>query len=274
MLALARSQAGLGKLVTAQEICNRIGREGVAPKSPSSWSKALTDAKKEADTLAARIPSVTITVKGAADARVMLDGVRVPTAALGAKRPVDPGKHVIRAEATGFAAVEKTLTIAEGKSEPVVLQLSSADAQVTGAPEPRSSAGAPLDSPAEASPPPGAETAANAPQRSTRKTIGLVALGVGGAGLVLGAVTGGLAVGKHGELGSACSEGHCPASQQDTIDAYHLMGTLSTVGFIVGGASAATGVILLLTAPRTQPAKEAKLTPVIGPGYLGAEGKF
>ena len=102
----------------------------------------------------------------------------------------------------------------------------------------------------------------------------MVALGVGGAGLVLGAVTGGLAIGKHGTLEAACGDGHCPASQQGTVDSYHLIGTLSTVGFILGGVGAATGVVVLLTAPRAQPAKAAKLTPVIGPGYLGAEGKF
>lgn len=265
MLALARSQAGLGKLVTAQEICNRIVREGVAPKSPPSWGKALDDAKREADALAARIPTLTISVKGAPDARVTLDGAPVPTAALGAKRPVDPGQHEVRAEAKGFAVVETKLTIGEGKSQPVVLELKSASAAAAEAPK----VAADLTPPHEAAP----DTVA--PPRSTRKTIGVVALGVGAAGLVLGAVTGGLAIGKHGTLGAVCSaDGHCPANQQGTVDAYHLMGTLSTVGFVVGGAGAAAGVILLLTAPRAQPVNAAKLTPVIGLGYLGAEGKF
>ena len=64
MLALARSKARLGKLVAAQELA--IDRaEGVPPKSPPSWGKALEDAKREASALAGAIPSVTITVKGA-----------------------------------------------------------------------------------------------------------------------------------------------------------------------------------------------------------------
>jgi hypothetical protein len=266
MLALARSQAGLGKLVTAQELCNRIVREGVAPKSPPSWGKALEDAKREADALAARIPTVTISVNGASNPRVTLDGAPVSSAALGAKRPVDPGKHTIRAEATGFAAVETKLTLVEGKNEPVVLELKSAP-----------SAEAPPEAPklsGDLPPAPVAELDTVAPKWSTQKTIGMVALGVGGAGLVLGAVTGGLAIGKHGTLEAACGDGHCAPSEQSTLDSYHLLSTLSTAGFVIGGAGAAAGVILLLTAPRAQPVKAAKLTPVIGLGYLGAEGTF
>jgi hypothetical protein len=154
-----------------------------------------------------------------------------------------------------------------------VLELTISGAQ----PEPPAAALTPAETPKppeDLTAPHDAEPDTGAPKRSTRKTIGMVALGVGGAGLVLGAVTGGLAIGKHGALKEACGDGPCAASQQGNVDAYHLMGTLSTVGFIVGGASAATGVILLLTAPRAQPVNQAKLTPVIGLGYLGAEGKF
>jgi hypothetical protein len=224
--------------------------------------------------LAPRIPSLTITVSGAPDAKVTIDGAPVPAAAMGVRRPVDPGKHAIRAEATGFAAAEASLTLAEGKNAPVVLKLERAAAATAA---PLAATTPPVEAPKaspEVTPPGEAQPATDAPQRSPRKTIGMVALGVGGAGLVLGAVTGGLAIGKHGALKTACGEGPCPASQQGAVDSYHLLGALSTAGFIVGGACAATGVILLLTAPRAQPGKEATLTPVIGLGYLGAEGKF
>jgi hypothetical protein len=273
-LALARSQAALGKLVTAQEIYNRVVREGAPAGSPPSWSKAVDDAKREAAMLAPRIPSLTITVSGAVDAKVTIDGVLVPAAALGVRRPVDPGKHVIRAEATGFAAAEANLTLAEGKNAPVVLKLEPASAK---APAPLAAATPPAETPKaspEITPPAEAQPDTDAPKGSPRKTIGMVALGVGGAGLLLGAVTGGLAIGKHGALKTACGEGPCPASQQNAVDSYHLLGALSTAGFIAGGACAATGVILLLTAPRAEPTKAATLTPVLGLGYLGAEGKF
>jgi hypothetical protein len=60
---------------------------------------------------------------------------------------------------------------------------------------------------------------------------------------------------------------------QPKIDAYQTMGTLSTIGFLAGGALAATGVILIVTAPRAN-ATQATFTPVVGPGYLGAAGSF
>ena len=55
--------------------------------------------------------------------QVTLDGVAVPVAALGVKRPVDPGRHVIRAEAPGFAPSEVTVVVAEGKTETAVVDL-------------------------------------------------------------------------------------------------------------------------------------------------------
>jgi hypothetical protein len=276
-LALAQSQAALGKLVTAQEIYNRVAREGVAPKSPPSWTKAVDDARKEAALMAPRIPSVTITVRGASDATVTLDGVPVPSAALGAKRPVDPGKHTIRAEAKGLVAAEASLTLAEGQNEAVVLELKSASAQPKSLPAPPVAAAKPPERPTPASDialAPEPPLAPDAPARSPQKTVGVIALGVGGAGLLLGGITGGVAVGKHGALKAACGNGPCDASQQGAVDAYHLMGALSTAGFVVGGVGAAAGVVLLLTASGAPAPKEARFTPVIGLGYLGAEGTF
>jgi hypothetical protein len=104
--------------------------------------------------------------------------------------------------------------------------------------------------------------------------VGFAALGVGGAGLVAGAIAGGMALGKHGELAQICPEGHC-TNQQSAIDSYNLAGTLSTAGFIAGGVLAATGVVLVIVAPR-EPSRSAQawIAPVVGPGFAGARGSF
>jgi hypothetical protein len=57
------------------------------------------------------------------------------------------------------------------------------------------------------------------------------------------------------------------------------MGLLSTVGFIVGGVGAATGVVLLIAQPKgdsaTPPAAAGlHITPAIGLGSIGAVGTF
>ena len=261
MLGLARAEVGHGRWVAALEHYSRILREGVGTNAPPAWSKALQDAQKELAALEPRVPTVVIEVKGPASspgaplaARVTIDGVLVPTAALGVNRPVDPGLRTLRAEADGFAPVELKLTMAEGKVERVSLQLEIAqakpvlDGQAT--PEaPSSAAGSPL------------------------RTAGFVGLGVGGAALIMGAVTGGLALSKHGDLASLCRNGHC-TGQQSAIDSYNLMGGLSTGGFIAGGVLAGAGAVLVALAPRGRASGEARLVPLVGPGFAGARGRF
>ena len=247
-LGQARAQVGLGRLVAAQETYQRVLRDGVPPRSPPPFVKAVADAQRELEALEPRIPSVVINVNGAPSPRVTLDGVLVPAAAIGVNRLVDPGTHVVRAEADGFAPSEAPVTVNERGVESVTLSLAPA-------------AGA------------GGAGGRPAPQGgSTLKTLGFVGLGVGGAALVMGVATGVVAVGKHGTLAKLCPTGHC-TNQQSTIDSYHLMTNLSTAGFVVGGVLAAAGVVLVITAPRPE-AGQAWLAPVVAPGYAGVQGSF
>jgi hypothetical protein len=104
-----------------------------------------------------------------------------------------------------------------------------------------------------------------------------VALGVGGAGLIVGAITGGIAVGDHSNLSSACSGGTCPPSQSSNLSSYHTMGVISDVGFIVGGVGVAAGVVLLLLPSHgdsAPPAAGLHVKPVVGLGSVGAVGTF
>jgi hypothetical protein len=279
-LGLARAHVGLGKLVSAQELYSRIVQETLPPNASTAIKKAVRDAQKELDALALRIPSVVITVKGNDASKVTLDGIEVRAAALGLKRPVDPGQHVIAASAPGFVTSEVTMSFAEGKSESVTLEL-----------KPRQAAPRPVVAVAPAAKPPAAPTTParrppSQPERApdqikvngpTQKTIGVVALGVGAAGLLVGGITGGLAVSKHGEIAKSCRDGHCPKGSEATydpeIDSYTTMGTISTIGFLAGGALAATGVVLMLTAPKEK-STQASITPLVGLGFVGAKGGF
>src|SRR6186713_2811967 len=60
MIDWARSLAGLGKLVEAQERYEQIIREGVDAKAPRSWQRALADAGTELAALKPRLAWVTI----------------------------------------------------------------------------------------------------------------------------------------------------------------------------------------------------------------------
>jgi hypothetical protein len=287
ILGLARAQVGLGKLVTAQELYNRAAHEPLPPNASTASKKAVADAQKELDALSRRIPSVIINVKGSDAPQVKLDGIEVRTAALGVKRPVDPGKHVITASAAGLATSEVTVTVAEGKSESVTLELKPRQAEpppvVAVAPVAKPATVVPIQPqapppPAMTPPPPVApEPDQITAHGSSRKTLGFIAVGVGGAGLLVGGITGGLALSKHSELTEACGDNLCPQAQMGTlkpkIDAYETVGAVSTIGFIAGGALVATGVILILTAPRSK-TTQASVAPLVGPGFIGANGSF
>jgi hypothetical protein len=106
-----------------------------------------------------------------------------------------------------------------------------------------------------------------------QNTLGWVAVGVGGVGLVLGTVSGLMASGKASDLDSACRGDTCPPSAQDDVDAYDRYYTLSTVGLVVGGIGLVGGAALLLTAP-DESQQTAGITPYIGIGRAGVRGRF
>jgi hypothetical protein len=105
-----------------------------------------------------------------------------------------------------------------------------------------------------------------------------VLLGVGAAGLVTGSVTGLMAVGKKSSLD--CPDKQCPPSQHDDLDSAKTLATISTVGFGVGIAGAAVGVVLLMTGGnKAEAAPSARLGSVTARPWassklIGLEGSF
>ncbi len=275
-LGLARALAGEAKYVEAQETYNRIVREGVFPGAPEPFRRAVEDARKEVDSVSAKVAGATITVQGpggvdVSNPTVSIDDVPVNAASLGVRRLIDPGAHVLKVSADGYKPAELHFTVNEGGAvdEPVSLE------KAPNAPP----ATTPATTPATAPPPPtaGPGTTGAAPEaHGSSSLLPIVAFGVGGAGLVLGAITGGIALGDHSSIANKCPAGpsSCPASEQSDIDSYHTMGLLSTVGFIVAGVGAAAGVVLLVTQPKETTGSSFHISPAIGLGSLGAVGSF
>jgi tetratricopeptide (TPR) repeat protein len=261
-LGLARTQAKLGHVVAAQESYNKIIREwGNNPSPPPAFKDALEAAKAEVGAVSAKVASVTLTVEGPTNPVVTIDGQTVPVAALGLKRPVDPGSHKVSATAAGFNPAETTFEVPEGGTSAATLKMEKAPA--------------------------GADTAGKG---SSNKTLAYVAFGVGGAGLLVGGITGILALGKAGDLSDKCPDKKCTSDQQSDVDSYKSMGTISTVGFIVAGVGGAAGLILLLTAPsgsatgssgssrfatvKTPTNGGVSMTPYFGGTSAGLSGRF
>jgi len=261
----ARALAKRGKLIEAAERYRQVMRLEVKGGEAAVQKEAQADASKELDELTPRVPSVVIQVEGATatEVSVTIDGAKVASALIGEARPVNPGRHLLEG-VKGSERVKEEITLAEGDKKPVVLRFANGEAAT-------SSAAASPASPGGAAPASQDRPAASGPMT---RTLGWVAIGLGGAGLVVGGVTAGLAVSKKGalETNALCdSELRCLRSEQSDVESYNSMRTISGIGFIAGGVLAATGVVLVLTSP-TKSEPETALW--LGPNSAGFRRTF
>jgi len=246
-LYIARSQAHLGRLLDAERSYKRVLSEDLAPRAPRAFVDARSAAGKEVEALRDRIPTVTVDVTGMPEGvspEITLDGARVDAGPRGSEFRVDPGRHVIRVVAPGMTASEQALTIAEGESPRILVELK--------------------------------------PARESGSVVpAAITLGLGAVGLGIGVVTGALSLSKVGDLDNRCPDRRCAPEDQVTADHARTLGTVSTVGFIAGGALAAAGVVLLVLRPSgDEPAAAAaqgkgpRVTVGAGPGAILVRGTF
>jgi len=236
---LGECQIKVGQIVAGTENLNRVVREELAATAPKAFRDAQTRAKGVLNTALPKIARLTVKVEPTdAKPQVTVDGTPIPSALIGVERPTDPGTHEVVVAAPGYLEQRSTVTLAEGGASELSLRLE------------KDPAAAP--SVAAPPPPPPIVTTTPAPPAATDSsgkkpnTLAYVALGVGGAGLLVGGITGFLALGKKSDL-KGCVDNACPSSQRDTLDGARTMATVSTVGFSVGFVGVGVGVVLLLT---------------------------
>jgi len=247
----ARALEKRGLLVEASERYMEAGRMSGFKGDQDVQLQAQKDAARELEGLTPRIPSLVIAVSSARPEKpvVLLDGKPVPAALLGEEQPVNPGPHQVDVS-LGERKVSRRISLAEAekKTESIALDADTPSSEAAST-SPVSIAG---DSST-----PGDTGGTSSPKR----TVAYVALAAGGAGLVLGGVTGVLALSKRGSLedSPSCNAGEnvCLPSQRSEVESLDTLRTLSSVGLIAGGVLATTGVVLLLT---SKPASSAHAT--------------
>ncbi len=112
------------------------------------------------------------------------------------------------------------------------------------------------------------------------RIVGWSMLGVGGAILVSGAVTGGVTAARAGELKSNCPDNKCPAEIDDNLQKSGKNLALATdILLPLGGAVAVTGAILLIIGYKKKESPRnarALVTPLVSPEMIGlcVEGRF
>ncbi len=200
--------------------------------------------------------------------RVVRDGTEIPQAAWGVAVPVDPGEHEVDATATGRKGWSTKLTVAgSGRHETVSVPALEEEAAVA----PVAVVPAPPPAPAEPAP-----AGLFSGEGGTQRTIAVVSAGLGVGGLILGSAFGGIMLSDKSEYEQhqntatgKCLDLQCQTSSQQAVSA----GTVASVGFIAGGALAATGVVLWFTARKGTKAEIAPAPTAHGAG-LSIRGSF
>ncbi|MGC4094032.1 MAG: hypothetical protein QM756_40210 [Polyangiaceae bacterium] len=266
--ASQRLDPGVGTMLNLAECYEKSGRTAsawaefrevisAARAAESKEREAL--ARERAGVLEGRLSRLTIGLSAEAAStpgiEIRRDGAVVDSAEIGTSIPVDPGKHVIEANAPGRKKWFKTVELAADASQVDVLVPALASVQDSGG-----SVG-------------GSTTTDSAPASgSGQRTVALVAGGIGVVGVVVGSVYGLQASSKWKDAKAGCTSypyGCSPDALKGADDARGFA-TLSTVGFIVGGVGLAAGAVLWFTAGSSD-----KQTSVgVGPGSVMVRGRF
>lgn len=277
---LGECEVEVGRLVDGTEDLQRVVKEDLPAGAPAAFTAAKARAAAVIKKATPRIAHLRVHVSApsGATATVTMDGDSYPDAALDGDRPVDPGTHSLSATADGMIKADTTISLGDAESKSVELKL---------VPDPNATKPTQIAAPVVVDqpkpPPPDDDTKKPPPpppQSSPSHVPAYIAFGIGIAGVGVGTVTGILALSKKSSLDTACgpSKTGCPSSSQSDIDSAKTMGTISTVGFIVGGVGVAAGVVLLLTEGSSSSASatvgSVHVTPDIGAGFVGAHGSF
>lgn len=196
-------------------------------------------AEKRAAKLEPRLARLVVSAgdgAGTAGLTIKKDDEEIRSAQWGVAVPVDPGTHHINAQAPGKKPWHREIAIAGEGTIVTVTVPKLEDAP----PPPRS--------------PEGGAGAAPVVVTSPTRTLGIVGMGVGAVALAVGATFGALTFERASELESRCSTyPQCNSSDRDALTAIdddaRTFGTISTVGFVAGGALVVAGAVLFFTSP-------------------------
>jgi hypothetical protein len=208
------------------------------------------------------IPSVVFDVKDAAGndvsaVKVTMDGAPLVDHLGSAAIPIDPGEHAFHFEgADALQAVDKSFVVRDGeKNRHLAVTMGG---------------GAPAAAPAAATgaTPPAADQASSPGGWSDRKTLAVVAGGLGIVSLGIGAAFGIMTFSQYNNAKTECTTLGCaPGSQaQSDLSTANTSATISDVGFGAGAVLVAGAVVLWIT---DKPSAPVQVVPTASPQGAG-----
>lgn len=222
-----------GKVATAMVHYNDyLARvERMSPADRVNQEARVVVAQKQKAALRAFIPRLTVVVHGTSEGVVVKrNGTALGGPSLGIALPVDPGEQILEVSNAEGAVVEKRVTIAKGQSLRVE-----------------------LEAPVAGSPSQGNVGRASSGTSSSRMPI-VIGLGAaGGVGLLVGSVTGVMALSNAATVDENCTGSVCRnQTGKDAADAARSLATVSTLGFGAGIVLGGAALLVYLTAPAAQ----------------------
>ena len=207
----------------------------------------------------ATIPSVVVTVKDASgkdsgSATLHIDDKEHPLDGRAIK--LNPGQHEFVAQLPGEEPLRETILIGEGDDNRRI-EMSYAP-EVDPEPVPRG----------------GEDTTTGDSEAEGIHPLVFVGFGVAAAGIIVGAITGGLALDGGSDVENNCNDKVCPESERDGYDSSLIVAHVSTASFAVAGAGAVVGVIGLLLSDMGADEEADAVEARLGPGWVGVGGRF
>ncbi|HVH46019.1 MAG TPA: tetratricopeptide repeat protein [Labilithrix sp.] len=259
---LAECEEQLGHFASSRRAWLDLKRALVtAPNDPKydGWDK---DAEDAATRLKAKVASFVVDVyvrspegellaNDHTGVEIFVNGESVGTSLVGTPLERDPGTYRIRAQMADAQPVEQTVALSAGDNPHVSIRLTRTPAAVPAA-----------------------------PRSSNLRTVGWIALGVGGASLIGAGVTFLVRQSSLSELEDKCGgaakaeTGPCPTSLQGTVDTGKLMSVLSPILLGVGVVGAGAGAVLIFTSPSSSTTQGKGLFVTPGFGRVDATWRF
>lgn len=237
MVKLAACREHEGKLAQAWYLLQQALKLNSDTAGETDKRRQELDAftKSQLASLEPRVPHLRISVKSApTGVKVKRDGKELPPATFGEALPVNPGAHETFAEASGFSADRHTVTVGEGQTVDIVIELAPHPTAAAAPSTPRAPDAAPA-LPPESSHAPGGQ-----------RTAGFVVGGIGIGALALGGVLGIVTLVDEGRAAPG-------AGGNSARDVARATQTAGLVFAGVGAAAIGGSIVLLVTQPKKVP---------------------
>jgi hypothetical protein len=270
-IEVVRTERALSRLLEAKATAIRVMNFPVEPDEPGVFAGARASAEAIAHEIDEQIPW--IRVRANTPVSIQLDGIALSTSSTELPLRMNPGRHVLSLSAPGYQTVQRVIELgpAERREEAVELLPLPPPPAITAPPvvEALATPAAMVDNSAAAHP-------------EARMGLGtLVAIGVGGLGVVTGGVTGTLALTEAAEARKHCEgDDDCRPEAESYKNRSEKLGNVATVSFVVAGAAAAFAAWQLFfnnpnpVKPAVSNTSFVRIEPVPGGAGLSAGGTF